>query len=75
MSEKTRRLFGRSRINAIKQDLERWLLLQAQAGVPELVLAGLLREYTDVIERRGVIPRSWDESSPERQRSTERQIH
>src|SRR6056297_3354835 len=38
MTEKTQRSFDRSRIDAVKQDLGRWLLLQAQAGVPELVL-------------------------------------
>jgi len=73
MTENTRRAFGRCRIATVEQDLERWLLLQAQAGVPELVLVGLLREYADVIERRGVVPRSWDETSPERQHSTRKQ--
>jgi len=73
MTENTRRSFDRSRIDAVEQDLERWLLRQAQAGVPELVLVGLLREYADVIERRGVIPRSWDKPSQESQHSTWRQ--
>ncbi len=72
MAEKTRRSFGRNRTDTVEQDLERWLLRQAQAGVPELVLVGLLREYADLIENQGVIPRSWDEASPERQHSTRR---
>ncbi|WP_276302537.1 hypothetical protein [Halorussus lipolyticus] len=63
MTENTQRPFGQSRIDTVEQDLKRWLLLQAQAGVPELVLVDLLREYADVIEHRGVIPRSWDEAS------------
>nr|WP_276282845.1 hypothetical protein [Halorussus sp. DT72] len=70
MTENTRHSFGQSRIDAVEHDLERWLLRQAQAGVPELVLVGLLREYADVIECCGVIPRSWGEASPERQHST-----
>jgi len=60
MTENTRHSFGRNRIDGVEQNLERWLLLQARAGIPELVLLGLLREYADVIERHGVIPRSWD---------------
>ncbi len=74
MTERTRRSFGQSRIDAVEQDLERWLLLHAQAGVPELVLVGLLRDYADVIEHHGVIPRSWDEASRESQHSTRRPL-
>ena len=70
MTEKTRHSFGRNRIDAVEQALEHWLLLQAQAGVPELVLVGLLREYADVIEHHGIIPRSWDEALRENQHST-----
>jgi len=72
MTERTRRSFGRSRIDAVEQALERWLLRQAQAGVPELVLVGLLRDYADVTEHRGVIPRSWDEPLRKSQHSTRR---
>ncbi len=75
MTENTRRPFGRSRIDAVEQDLERWLLRQAQAGVPELVLVGLLREYADVIEHHGVIPRSWGKPSQESQTSTRTHTH
>nr|WP_254270782.1 hypothetical protein [Halorussus aquaticus] len=73
MTENTQRPFGQSRIDAVEQALERWLLRQAQAGVPELVLVGLLRRYADVIECYGVIPRSWDEASRKSRRSTRRQ--
>jgi len=75
MTERTRRSFGQSRIDAVEQDLERWLLLQAYAGVPELVLVGLLQNYADVIERRGVVPRSWDETSQEDSHAKWRQPH
>jgi len=75
MTENTRHSFGPSRIDAVEQALERWLLLQAQAGVPELVLVGLLRDYANVIECHGVIPRSWDETPQESQHSTRRQTH
>lgn len=54
---------GRSRIEGVEQDLERWLLVQVYAGVPELMLVGFLQDYADVIEHCGAIPRSWDESS------------
>ncbi|WP_375335561.1 hypothetical protein [Halorussus sp. MSC15.2] len=72
MTGNTRRSFGGSRIDAAERDLERWLLLQVQAGVPELVLVGILRDYADVIEHRGVIPRSWGEVSLERLQPTGR---
>lgn len=66
MTENTRRLLGGSRIDTFEHVLDRWLFLQVQAGVSELVLVGILRDYADVIERRGVIPRSWGEVSLER---------
>nr|WP_276302762.1 hypothetical protein [Halorussus sp. DT80] len=58
-------------MDAVEHDLERWLLRQAQAGVPELVLVDLLREYADVIERQGMISRSWDGPSCTSQHSTQ----
>lgn len=69
MTENIRHSFGPSRIDAVEQTLERWLLLQAQAGIPEVVLVGILQDYVDVIERRGVIllrdQRSRQECHPE----------
>lgn len=40
-------------------ELEYWLATQAEAGVPELVLCWLLRNYASKIEMRGYVPRSW----------------
>jgi hypothetical protein len=45
------------------QALEQFLATQAQAGVSELVLVGLLRGYADEIEAHGYIPRSWAASN------------
>ncbi|WP_185977363.1 hypothetical protein [Haloglomus irregulare] len=43
---------------------------QAQAGVPEQVLIGLLREQAAGIERRGYIPRRW--TQPNQQEASQR---
>ena len=48
----------RSRIDRTDENLQQWLLEQAQLGVPELVLSGLLRTHADQIEARGYIPRT-----------------
>ena len=48
-------------INRADRDLRRWLVVQARTGVPELVLVALLRSYACRIERRGHVPRGWDD--------------
>jgi hypothetical protein len=50
--------------------LQRLLAEQAQAGVPEQVLLGLLREQAATIERRGYIPRRWGQ--PDQQEASQR---
>ncbi|GAA0216339.1 hypothetical protein [Halobaculum roseum] len=52
-------------LNEIEQaevDLEEWLVEQSEAGVPELVLVGLLRDYADDVEDLGYVPRMWGNS-------------
>jgi len=52
-------------LNEIEQaedELEQWLVDQAEAGVPEIVLIGLLRDYADDIEHLGYVPRMWGHS-------------
>ena len=72
MTDESRRPFCRSRIEAVERDCEPWVALHAQAGVPELVLVGILRDSADTIERRGVIPRSLNTMSYESQHSARR---
>jgi hypothetical protein len=43
-------------------ELEEWLVEQAENGIPEIVLIGLLRDYADDIEHLGYVPRTWGES-------------
>ena len=50
--------------------LQRLLAEQAQVGVPEQVLVGLLREQAAEIERRGYIPRRW--TQPDQQDASQR---
>jgi hypothetical protein len=38
-------------------ELEEWLVEQAESGVPEIVLIGILRDYADDVERLGYVPR------------------
>ncbi|MBX0324875.1 MULTISPECIES: hypothetical protein [Haloarculaceae] len=45
-----------------EDELEQWLVDQAEAGVPEIVLVGLLRDYADDIEHLGYVPRMWGHS-------------
>lgn len=59
-----------NRIDRVDRELGHWLAVQAQAGVPELVLLALLRSYVGRIERRGYIPRAWGDLHPTE--STER---
>jgi hypothetical protein len=51
-------------IEEAEVELEEWLVEQAENGVPEIVLIGLLRDYADDIEHLGYVPRMWGE--PER---------
>ena len=51
-------------IEEAEVELEEWLVEQAENGVPEIVLIGLLRDYADDIEQLGYVPRMWGE--PER---------
>ena len=49
-------------IEAAEVELEEWLVEQAENGVPEIVLIGLLRDYADDIEQLGYVPRMWGET-------------
>ena len=49
-------------IEAAEVELEEWLVEQAETGIPEIVLIGLLRDYADAIEHLGYVPRMWGES-------------
>jgi len=42
-----------------EQNLERLLVTSATDGVPELALISLLRDYADLIEETGYVPRTW----------------
>jgi hypothetical protein len=46
-------------IEEAEVELEQWLVDQAENGVPEIVLIGLLRDYADDIEQFGYVPRMW----------------
>lgn len=53
----------RDRTEQAEHELEQWLVTHAEAGVPELVLIGVLRDYADDVEDIGYIPRLWAGSS------------
>lgn len=53
-----------------REGLQSLLVEQAQAGVPEQVLVGLLREQAAEIERFGYIPRRWEQ--PDQQEVSKR---
>jgi hypothetical protein len=42
-----------------EQQLERLLVASATGGVPERALISLLRDYADIIEDTGDVPRTW----------------
>jgi len=46
-------------------ELEEWLVEQAENGILEIVLIGLLRDYADDIEQLGYVPRMWARPSDE----------
>jgi len=49
-------------IEEAEVELEQWLVEQAENGIPEIVLIGLLRDYADDIEHLGYVPRMWGEA-------------
>ncbi|MFD1687018.1 hypothetical protein [Halobellus litoreus] len=49
-------------IEETEVELEEWLVGQAENGIPEVVLIGLLRDYADDIEYLGYVPRMWGHS-------------
>jgi len=49
-------------IEEAETELEQWLVEQAENGIPEIVLIGLLRDYADDIEHLSYVPRKWGES-------------
>ena len=49
-------------IEEAEVELEQWLAEQAENGIPETVLNGLLRDYADDIEQLGYVPRMWGEA-------------
>jgi len=49
----------RSKLDITERELERLLAKHAEAGIPELVLVELLRDYATTIETIGYIPRTW----------------
>ncbi|GGN25959.1 hypothetical protein [Halarchaeum nitratireducens] len=53
-----------------REGLQSLLVEQAQAGVPEQVLVGLLREQAAKIEQFGYIPRRWEQ--PDQQEVSKR---
>ena len=52
----------RSKLDITERELERLLATHAEAGIPELVLVELLRDYATTIETIGYIPRTWQPS-------------
>jgi hypothetical protein len=50
---------GLNEIEEAEVELEQWLVEQAENGIPETVLVGILRDYADDIEQLGYVPRMW----------------
>jgi hypothetical protein len=42
-----------------EQQLEQLLVTTAEDGVPELALIAILRDYADLVEEQGYVPRTW----------------
>ncbi|MDT3436069.1 hypothetical protein [Haloarcula sp. 1CSR25-25] len=53
-----------------REELQSLLVVQAQAGVPEQILVGILREQTAEIERLGTSPHRWEQ--PDQQEVSQR---
>jgi hypothetical protein len=49
-------------IEKAEVELEQWLVEQAESGILETVLIGLLRDYADDIEHLGYVPRMWGQT-------------
>jgi len=47
------------RLVETEQQIERLLVASAMAGIPELALISLLRDYAELIEQTGYVPRTW----------------
>lgn len=43
----------------VEQELKQWVAQHAEAGVPELIIEGVLRECIEEIDALGYIPRCW----------------
>jgi len=52
-----------------EQQLEQLLVATAEDGVPELVLIAVLRDYADLVEEQGYVPRTWRNPSPVEEQS------
>jgi len=46
-------------IEEVEVEPEEWLVEQAENGIPEIVLIGLLRDYAHDVEQLGYVPRMW----------------
>jgi len=42
-----------------EQQLQAFLIATAEDGVPELALIAILRDYADLVEEQGYVPRTW----------------
>ena len=42
-----------------EQQLQALLVTTAEGGVPELALISILRDYADLVEAQGYVPRTW----------------
>ena len=52
-----------------EQQLEQLLVATAEDGVPELVLIAVLRDYADLVEEQGYVPRTWRNPAPVEEQS------
>jgi len=42
-----------------EQQLQAFLIATAEDGIPELALIAILRDYADLVEEQGYVPRTW----------------
>jgi hypothetical protein len=61
---------GLTHIERAETTLETWLVHHAKAGVPEIALIEILRDYADRIDTLGHVPRSWAATKPRRTTSS-----
>lgn len=57
------RLENHQRRQEATDELERWLVTHAEAGVPERALVAILRRYATTVDTVGYVPRLWVDSS------------